>query len=249
MDKLLALLLATTFFMPVRGQNPQSSDKTKNNMMIGINGADLVAKDQLLIPSLVADWNFSENRHLRLQLGYDVNSRTMDYNAQSIMPFNNFEVDSVLENAPFQSWESSIRTAYFVTRPINAKVNFYYGVELIYRFQKISFETDYSIVQDFGGSNRTFIDVNEKETVNVHGYGIAPLAGVQWQLSPGIQIGFETQAAFEVSERKSEYFMHMIQTTAFSPDEFEQNAHRIKSNTDALSRLLPISGIYVMIQL
>jgi hypothetical protein len=242
----LVLLLAFLTFS-VSAQVPV--ENSTNKWWFGINTADLIVKDNLLMPALCADWNFKNQHHARVQIGYDVSNSITDYNSQTTMPFNNQVIDSASDNSPATMLFGGLRLGYYKTKVVNPKVNLFFGMDIVLQYWKSTYRVEYNIVQDFNPNNQSFIDVKEKGNRTTKSYGASPFTGIQWNVSKGVRLAFETQAMFLVQNLRSETNFFSIQTSSFNPNEFIQDTTRKKNDQSTISRLLPMSGLYLYIQL
>jgi len=246
MHKTIVLFLA---FFSLNTSAQVGDSKTTKKWWVGINAADLIVNDAFLQPALCADWNISGKHHLRLQVGYDSRSSTSDYNSSMLLPNNNRVTDSTSQNNPFDSKTIGARLGYYHSKKINPKVDVFFGADAVYQKSQATYSTHFDIIQDFGGSNKTFISLDEKGDLNSESFGVSPFAGIQWHLSEGVRISFESQVLFVVQNIENKLSTFSRQTSSFNPNEFIQDTNRLEASQGNITKLLPLSGLYLYIQI
>src|SRR6056300_730645 len=190
-------LLAATVTSSALAQENNDFSKWR----VGLNLANLIQEESA--PTIVLDYNFTTNNHVRLQLGYWTTSgnRSTDRTNSSTIT-NGAQADTQINNSPYSNASLITKLAYYRTSDIGDKLNIYYGADLILLQDCKKNEINMEVTRAFSQQQRQTIITNEKTEATTLRYGLAPVFGIQWACSPRFLITCE--AGFEVLNNQFE---------------------------------------------
>ncbi|MBI1308119.1 MAG: hypothetical protein GC181_16070 [Bacteroidetes bacterium] len=243
-----AVLLSALFTGTLAAQN-DSSDFSKTRIWVGINAGDVIVKDPSITPSVVVNWNFKDNRNVRFQLGFSSQSGSGDLTAETNAPSSSFRLDTTFISNPYNNSTFNLSLGYIQSAYLGRKFSFYYGLDFQFRKMGSLTQREFHVEQDFGSGQKSFIDVSEKKKSFTTIYGAAPLAGIQLDVSHNIRIALETQAVYQLWQTTEYGHFIMKQSSSFNPTEFVQENTRKQTNSDQISKLFPIAGLYFYIRI
>ena len=114
--KTLVLLLAFTVYSTTSAQTER---EVKEDVSVGINMASLLFQNTQPMPYVCGLWAFKPNQQIRLQLGFNSNEGSRDYQVSSAIPFSTVQTDTTGNNNPSASQQVGVSFAYLQSRQLN----------------------------------------------------------------------------------------------------------------------------------
>lgn len=238
----IALLCITTFVS--FGQDSLQL----SNFQLGSNLSSFIQKDNR--PTLVLTYNIATNNFARLQVGYAGTSGNLetDLDAENSQN-NNLNGDTTITNSPYNSSSLALQLGYYRTTEIDDKFSIYYGLDFIFRQDNDFRELNLSTRRVFSQQQIQFFDTREKLDTKVLSYGVAPMFGVQYQVSKRFQIGYELHISVLSNDYNQKVNRTTVQTSSFDPRIFESTLSGNKSWNEVTNQFNPMSGLFLSLRL
>lgn len=215
---------------------------------LGVNLADLITDND--VSKLAINYNFVSNNHARLQLGYSSVSGDLQKDIDGeFNQFTGFGADTVISASPYSSCSYSVQLGYYRTVQTSNRFNIYFGIDFLFRRSMSRRELNMRVERVFSQNQKQFITTKEKAKVISQGYGVAPMFGVQFKATERINLGFEFNSQFLVTDFEESVNRNNVQTSSFDPRVFEQKESGTNGWTERTNRFNPMSGLFLYYRL
>ncbi len=225
-----------------------AQESVQSDFTIGTNIASLVQSNSF--PSLLLDYNFTTNNHVRLQVGYSNSSGNLETDIQSTQTQNNgLNGDTLITNSPYSRNFYNIQLGYYRTTKIDEKFNIYFGLDFVYRQTNNRTELNLKTKREFSVNQAQFFDTREKVKTNISSFGVAPMFGILYQLGERINLGFEIHSLVLSTSYLETINRKTVQSSSFDPRLFETEQKGTRGWNEVTNSFNPMSGLFISYRL
>ncbi|MFT5513873.1 MAG: hypothetical protein ACI8SE_002284 [Bacteroidia bacterium] len=240
----LTIVLTLLFCVFAQAQDTINCSKVQ----IGSNLSSLI--QEINRPTLVATYNYRSNNFARIQFGFSNTSGNLETDLNATNSQNNsLAGDTNITNSPYSNNNLGLQLGYYRTTKLDGSFSIYYGLDFLLQREVDFHELNLKTKREFSQQQVQFFDTREKITTTTVGFGIAPMFGIQYQISERIQIGYEMHVSVLMNDFKQEVKRTMVQTSSFDPRVFETTVVGDRSWNQVTNVFNPLSGLFLSFRL
>lgn len=241
--KLTFLFICLTILSSYGQDSIQSS-----KFQLGSNLSSFIQKENR--PTLVLTYNIATNNFARFQVGYAGTSGNLETDLDATnSQNNNLNGDTTITNSPYSNSSLALRLGYYRTTKIDNKFSIYYGLDLIFNQNNSFSELNLKTRRVFSQQQIQFFETREKLNTKNKSFGVAPMFGVQFQVAPRFQIGYELHFSVLSNDYNQKVNRSTVQTSSFDPRIFESTISGDKSWNEVTNLFNPMSGLFLSFRL